>query len=342
MNLGFWNFYGFYNANKMLEGATAPGAGDDLTYGAQRLAIRLREMGHQANTLDVDPGPFDAAIFMDHPTFSNPYFRKLRKTQTKLYLFLLENAVNRPDNYWKWLHRDFEKVFVWDPTLVDNKKYIQFFHSFKIPSDFKVNLEEKRKFCVTISSQKYSTNRLALYKERTAVVRWFEREHPDQFDLYGQRWDRRYFSGHLWRLNIFLARFYQKYPNRFKANVFPSFRGPVPRKNATMRAYKFAIVYENAVVPGYLTEKIFDAFFAGCVPIYRGAPDVLDYLPPETFIDDRKFASYEEMYRFISGMSQREYLNRIAAIEEFVNGPKIRLFSAENFIEIFTKNILKN
>jgi hypothetical protein len=324
----------------MLDGKTAPGAGDDLTYGMQKLAARLREMGHRANTLDMDPGPFDAAIFMDHPTLANPYFRKLRKTQTKLYLFLLENAINRPDNYWKWLHRDFEKVFVWNPKLVDHKKYIQFYHSFKIPSTLKINPEEKTKFCLTISSQKYSSNTLALYKERTAVVRWFEREHPDQFDLYGQRWDRRYFSGRLWRLNIFLARLYQKYPNHFKANIFPSFRGPVARKLDTMRAYKFAIVYENAVVPGYLTEKIFDAFFAGCLPIYRGAPDVLDYLPPEIFIDDRNFSSYEEMYRFINGMSQSEYLDRISAIEEFVNGPKIRPFSAENFIEIFTKHIV--
>src|SRR5580698_6852047 len=129
MNLGFWCFYPFYNSNRMFDGATAPGAGDDLTYSTMRLAAYLRERGHQVNSLDMVDGPFDAVIFSDHPTFLNSYFRKLRKTKTKLYLFLMENEVNRPDNYWKWNHREFEKVFTWNPDLVDNKKYFQFFHT---------------------------------------------------------------------------------------------------------------------------------------------------------------------------------------------------------------------
>ena len=48
----------------------------------------------------------------------------------------------------------------------------------------------------------------------------------------------------------------------------------------------FAICYENARdIPGYITEKIFDCFFAGCVPIYwGGAPNVTDHIPANTFI----------------------------------------------------------
>jgi len=342
MNLGFWNFYTFYNSNKMFEGVSKHGAGDDGGYGTMKLAAYLRGLGHQLNTLDLAEGHLDAAIFFDHPTFLNPYLRRLRKTRTKLYLFLMENAVNRPDNYWKRNHRDFAKIFTWNPELVDNKKYFQIFHTRRIPANFKVDLAAKNKFCILLSSQKYSTNKKALYKERIEIIRWFEREHPGQFDLYGERWDRFYFANGLWRLNMFLAKLYSKFPNRFQTHHFPSHRGSVVSKGEVMRFYKFAIVYENAVFPGYLTEKILDAFFAGCVPVYLGAPDVLQRIPAETFIDRRDFASNEAVYRYLCGMSDQEYLGRIRAIEEFVNGELIKPFSADKFIEVFVQQIVEN
>jgi GR25 family glycosyltransferase involved in LPS biosynthesis len=45
-----------------------------------------------------------------------------------------------------------------------------------------------------------------------------------------------------------------------------------------LRQYRFCLAYENAASPGYVTEKLFHAKAAGCVPIYWGAPDVeLDF-----------------------------------------------------------------
>ena len=35
-----------------------------------------------------------------------------------------------------------------------------------------------------------------------------------------------------------------------------------------LKSYKFNICFENSSYPGYLTEKLFDAFMGGCVPIY--------------------------------------------------------------------------
>lgn len=341
MNLGFWNFYPFYNANKMFEGIPSSSAGDDVTYGTMKLASILRGLGHQVNTLDKAQGPLDAAVFFDHPTFLSARFRRIRRTQTKLYLFLMENEVNRPDNYWKWLHRDFAKVFTWNPDLVDNKKYFLIYHSFKIPAPFKVDLAAKDKFCILLSSQKYSSHKKALYKERIDIIRWFERAHPERFDLYGQRWNRFYFSNFLWRVNILLAYFYHKFPKCGQTRHFPSHRGSVARKRDVMRAYKYAIVYENAVFPGYLTEKIFDAFFAGCVPVYLGAPDVLNHIPAETFIDRRNFSDNEALYRYLCGMSDQEYRGRILAIEEFVNGERIAPFNVDHFVDVFMRHIVQ-
>lgn len=41
-------------------------------------------------------------------------------------------------------------------------------------------------------------------------------------------------------------------------------------KQKWLEGYKFNICFENSSYPGYLTEKLFDAYNAGCIPIYWG------------------------------------------------------------------------
>ena len=41
-------------------------------------------------------------------------------------------------------------------------------------------------------------------------------------------------------------------------------------KRKWLEGYKFNICFENASYPGYLTEKLFDAYACGCIPIYWG------------------------------------------------------------------------
>ena len=45
---------------------------------------------------------------------------------------------------------------------------------------------------------------------------------------------------------------------------------PIGNKIEWLKNYKFNICFENSSYPGYLTEKLFDAFKAGCIPIYWG------------------------------------------------------------------------
>ena len=44
----------------------------------------------------------------------------------------------------------------------------------------------------------------------------------------------------------------------------------VADKHKWLQDYKFNLCFENSSYPGYLTEKLFDAYNAGCVPIYWG------------------------------------------------------------------------
>jgi len=57
-------------------------------------------------------------------------------------------------------------------------------------------------------------------------------------------------------------------------------------KHALLRAYKFVLVLENTIEPSYVSEKIFDAWEAGSVPLYLGAPDIADFaVSPDAYIN---------------------------------------------------------
>jgi len=48
--------------------------------------------------------------------------------------------------------------------------------------------------------------------------------------------------------------------------------------------YKFIAAFENSNTKGYITEKIFNVFFAGAIPIYDGAPDVARFINPQVYL----------------------------------------------------------
>jgi hypothetical protein len=50
-------------------------------------------------------------------------------------------------------------------------------------------------------------------------------------------------------------------------------------KLALLRRYRFNLAFENSIDRDYVTEKWFDCFIAGCVPVYLGAPNIGDYAP---------------------------------------------------------------
>lgn len=51
-----------------------------------------------------------------------------------------------------------------------------------------------------------------------------------------------------------------------------------------LNKYKFIICFENSYGNGYITEKIFNCFFARAIPIYKGSPIVTNYFNSDAFI----------------------------------------------------------
>ncbi len=82
--------------------------------------------------------------------------------------------------------------------------------------------------------------------------------------------------------------------------------GPVADKTAFQCGYKFALAYENSRDPGYCTEKIADAFAAGCVPVYWGDPGIKDEFNPSAFICADDFADEAALVDFLVELSKDE------------------------------------
>ncbi len=338
MKIGFFNYYEIYNDNKMFKDSSAQ-IGDDLLYPFVYLAEFAGTRNIRVSTIDTEPlENYNSIFFMDFPTFKNRYFRQLIKNKFKnLYLINFETEIIRPDNWNIENHKYFKKIFTWNDNWADNKKYIKYSLPNKIPIDLKFGLKNKNKLCTLIAGHKYKSHPLELYTERVRAIRWFEKNHPGDFDLYGMGWDKHYFHGVLSRLNRFKSLAGLLKPS------YPSYRGSIKSKKEILQKYKFAICYENVRdIPGYITEKIFDCFFGGCVPVYRGAPNVTDYIPADTFIDRENFRTYEELYSYLINMPDNEYIGYLDAIKNFIKGDKIYPFSAECFAHRIVNEIVKD
>ncbi|KAI3661844.1 hypothetical protein MP638_003852 [Amoeboaphelidium occidentale] len=72
--------------------------------------------------------------------------------------------------------------------------------------------------------------------------------------------------------------------------------------------YKFVLAFENSNCYSYVTEKLYDPFMAGTVPVYMGAPNVYDFAPSNS--------SLVKTSDFDSPQDLAKYLNLIASSED--------------------------
>ncbi|KAK8952509.1 Alpha-(1,4)-fucosyltransferase [Platanthera zijinensis] len=73
--------------------------------------------------------------------------------------------------------------------------------------------------------------------------------------------------------------------------------------HCAMSHYKFVLAIENTVTESYVTEKLYYALDAGAVPIYFGAPNVWDFIPPGSIVDGSKFSSPEELASYVKSVA---------------------------------------
>ena len=82
---------------------------------------------------------------------------------------------------------------------------------------------------------------------------------------------------------------------------------------------KFNICFESMSHPGYVTEKILHAFYAGTIPIYWGSPTVSIDFNEQAMIDVNRFKSFDEAIEVIKTVDTNDDLYNFV-----VNQPKFK------------------
>ena len=163
-----------------------------------------------------------------------------------------------------------------------------------------------------------------LYKDRLDAIRHFAGR--ADFDLFGRGWsDTSTLSGPEARA------------------VTRSYRGELPifAKVSTLSNYRFALCFENTAFPGYITEKIFDCFVAGCIPVYLGAPDIASLIPAGAFIDAREFSHLTGLESFIRDLRPEVAREYVVAAADFMSSKRAELFSQAHFVRAVADVLLQ-
>jgi glycosyltransferase involved in cell wall biosynthesis len=267
-----------------------------------RLGYTVRETQTFA---DVEE-PHAIAVFDVRPT----EMKRLSKYPSDmLTLILWENPISAPFNFDVQYHQPFGRIFTWCNDLVDNVRYFKLHFPFLRPMIDDVVPFEKRKLCVLMASNRYADHPDELYSEERNVAEFFADAEPDSFDLFGVGWD----------------------PARYQ-----NYRGVFPKKLDRLRRYRFSFCYETiGNGSGYVTGKIFDSFEAGCVPIYRGAPDIADLVPSDCFVARRDFGSDRQLHAFLRDMPESVHAGYLDRIRTFLSSQRAIPFTAEHFVRVF-------
>lgn len=332
------SFYlNFYLRNKVFDINDIHVNRDNYAYSYFKLKDVFLENGIDLSTYDINTIEESLIVIYNDMPKVLPNEKDIHKS----YLLLFESELIKPKNWDLEKHKYFNKIFTWDDRIIDNRKYFKINFSHLIPKNINKDLSKKEKLCTLIAGNKKVNHPLELYSKRVEAIRWFEKNYPKDFDFYGIGWDEYAPSNKYIRYGfkkLKLSKLFQL----LKPN-FPSYRGKVDSKKEVLEKYKFAICYENARdIDGYITEKIFDCFFAGCIPIYWGANNITEHIPKECFIDKREFDSYEKLCEYITNISDEEYLKYLNGIENYLNSSQADQFRAEYFANTIVETILND
>jgi hypothetical protein len=89
-----------------------------------------------------------------------------------------------------------------------------------------------------------------------------------------------------------------------------------------------------------VTEKLFDCFRAGCVPVYVGPKEIAELVPADCFIDGRAYATPAELDAFLRTIDDDAYRGYQERIRAFLLSDQAKPFSQDHFADVIAREIL--
>lgn len=303
------------------------------TYTNRLLRSEFLKRGIELNNPDVNAGR-EIAFSILHDG------QVIEEIQGPKYIIATENPFICPLNVDKSYLLQFDQVFTWNPDILALPNATQVFIPNQIRSDIFNNFSKRSIFSCLINANKAFPVELSvdLYKERLQVIRWYENHAPNLFSLYGLGWSK---PSPAFTLYGRLARRFKRLATQLYAyKPFPSYKGEIKNKADVYTNAKFAYCYENvANLPDYITEKIFDCFFSGCIPIYWGSDTIKNYIPESCYIDRTAFESTREVHDFLLTMPEGQYHNYQDAIAQFLTTDMAKKFDTSCYVSTIINKI---
>ena len=329
-----------YSKNKIFDLELNDKKFDGRGYKYIKLREQFKKKGIQLNTHDTysDHSKVSFTIFLDAAQFDKKYI------SNKNYLIVIEPDSIHKKNNSSFSRKFYNKIFTWQDRLVDNKKYFKYNFSYNLTINEQLFFKKKIRKAVMVASKKNSSHKNELYSKREEIINWYNENNFTHFDLYGRGWDsfkfRRYPLNYLNRFEKFTkimsrTMFFKDYENVYS--------GKIDKKLDVISNYEFCYCLENIEnIEGYITEKIFDSFFSGSIPIYKGPKNINQYIPNGTYINLDFFKSLSELDNYLMNSCNVEiYRKNIfdflksSAVEKFESH-----FNAKNIVNEIIKDVI--
>lgn len=227
-----------------------------------------------------------------------PFDTLLRKDLKKI-LYTIESPNIRHRHQWdqEWMYRHFDHLLTyWEPLLGDPAKATFARHNTH-HLDFTNDLDRQLLHVPTKAVGKdvvmvlerrdlkgtYQINGISL-KCLDALREHYVQDLAD-ITVYGQGWNK-----------------YQNHP-RIRVGHAKHRAQDEQSTVDILRKYTFVLIIENTDADGYVSEKLYDALIAGCIPIYYGNNNARVNIPADVYVDLRKFDTSKALQEYLDGLS---------------------------------------
>ncbi len=267
----------------------------------------------------------DVVLFIDYEPAIHGILRRARRFAIRTVLIANEPSVVIPEHGQARILRKFDRViFVGRPGGEIQLKWPQAWRTL-------ANNPRKMDRVVLINADKWSFISGHCYWLRAALV-----TSDAPIDVFGHGWGRGAsvrFAHRIFELLRTLAA--GEFPT-FKGLRFliakPKFyKGLVEDKISEMSKYKVALVIENSLE--LMTEKLFDAWFAGCIPVYVG-PDIKRFGLPEDLVvwSEPNIASIKKAIAYALGLDTSKFEDSLSAFLKSPEASKWKSHAALNAV----------
>lgn len=314
-----------------------------------RDAFNSRGINLIASDTLVNMKNIDGLIVNDHPR-DEGLIKSINEYIGPKFLIAEEAPFIYPDNYDLKRSSEYDLIFTYLKEGVKNNKYLYAFPFFldkpealKIRTrDIHPELKKKKVFVGTQKKPQEKKVNHSNYSMRDDLIHWYVENMPNDFDLYGNKWDRLYWQGDDIFSKIFNYHKLDKF-SLFKTDEYSDvYRGRLDSKYGALNKYKYQFCFENSIgYEGFITEKVIDALICRNVPVYypSTASSLSGVIPEDVYVNMYNFKTFKELNSYLDGLSQNEYCDFIQRIDNFIdNLPKI--LSEDYWANLLADNVI--